>query len=133
MPPSTTILAPWMGSRLSLAKSHGGNGPKLDLGTSRRIGGYVFTEVDPRGLAVTNVWDALGRLVKRVYPDGAGITNLYQNLDLVVSYDRMGFTNRNAYNSFRQLSRSTNANGNVRATCMIPSATRSQPAAQRQS
>src|SRR5262249_392526 len=75
--------------------------------------GFLYYQTDDRLLSVTNVWDALGRRTQQIYPDGTGITNVYDKLDLVARYDRMGFTNGYAYNGFRQLLRVTNANFNV--------------------
>ena len=75
--------------------------------------GYLWTHTDERGLTITNVWDALGRLTHTLYPDGTGVTHVYDKLDLVVTYDRLGFTNGYAYNGFRELIRHTNALGGL--------------------
>jgi RHS repeat-associated protein len=75
--------------------------------------GYLWTHTDERGLTVTYLYDALGRLTHTLYPDGTGITNVYDRLHLVATYDRLGFTNGYAYNGFRELIRHTNANGHV--------------------
>ncbi len=74
--------------------------------------GYVLTHTNPRGLAATNSWDALGRLTKRATHDGA-ISHSYGKLDRVKTIDRMGFTYGYAYNGFRQLTYFTNANSKV--------------------
>src|SRR5439155_9349627 len=62
---------------------------------------------------VTNTWDVLGRLLKGAFPDGTYVTNVYTNLDLIIRYDRLGFTNGYAYDRFRHLIRHTNANAKV--------------------
>src|SRR5437867_2264606 len=64
---------------------------------------FVYSKTDERGLTVTNTWDAFGRLLKVLYPDGTYVTNVYTNLDLVMTIDRMGFTNSFDYNDFRQM------------------------------
>jgi len=75
--------------------------------------GLVYTQTDPSGLTVTNTWDTLGRLLTMRFSDGTGVTNAYDKLDLLVTRDRLGFTNGYAYDGFRQLIRQTNANGKV--------------------
>jgi RHS repeat-associated protein len=65
--------------------------------------GLVWTHTDERGLTVTNTWDNLGRLRKTAFPDGTFITNVYVNLDLVRTVDRMGFTNGFVYDARRRL------------------------------
>jgi YD repeat-containing protein len=54
--------------------------------------GLVYSHTDERGLVVTNVYDALNRLIKRIYPDGTYVSNRYDKLDLVETIDRMGFS-----------------------------------------
>jgi RHS repeat-associated protein len=76
--------------------------------------GLVLTHTDPRGLIVTNAYDALGRLIRRSYFDGF-VTNVYDKLDLVRVQDRMGFASRFEYDGFRQLIRSIDANSNTNA------------------
>jgi RHS repeat-associated protein len=71
--------------------------------------GLVYSHTDSHGLKTTNTWDGLNRLVKITYPDGTYVTNIYSNLDLTRSIDRMGFTNRFEYNGFRQIQRSIDA------------------------
>jgi len=71
----------------------------------------MHTHTDPRGLTITNAWDALGRILQTTYPDGTTMTYTYSNLDLVQVVDRMGFTNRYEYNGFRQRIREINALG----------------------
>jgi RHS repeat-associated protein len=72
--------------------------------------GWVWTHTDERSLSRTNLYDALGRLLRTSDPTGF-ITNTYDKLDLVRMVDRMGFTNRFEYDGFRQLTRSVNAIG----------------------
>jgi RHS repeat-associated protein len=64
--------------------------------------GLILTRADERGLCRTNTWDALNRLVVTRYPNG-GVTNVYTNLDLIATIDRLGYSNRYEYNNFRQL------------------------------
>ena len=90
--------------------------------------GKIASLTDPRGMTVTNYWDALGRLVGRSYPDGTSISNLYYKLD-GTGYaggtggtnlldrtrfkDRLGNWTSLTYNSLRQLTAITNALGLV--------------------
>ncbi len=74
--------------------------------------GYILTHTDPKGLSVTNSWDALGRLTSSANPNGA-VSHTYSKLDRTKTIDRMGFTNGFAYNGFRQLTFHTNANFKV--------------------
>ena len=73
----------------------------------------VLTHADPRGLTVTNTWDALNRLTSTRFPDGTFITNIYSKLDLVQTIDRMGFTNSFGYDPMRRKIAETNALGNA--------------------
>ncbi len=73
--------------------------------------GLILTHTDPRGLATTNTWDNLQHLINVAYPDGTFITNIYQNLDLVRTIDRMGFTNGFVYDSMRRKTNSADALG----------------------
>jgi RHS repeat-associated protein len=75
--------------------------------------GLVFAHTDPLGLVVTNTWDNLQRLRRIDFPDGTSITNSFQNLDLVQTVDRMGFSNSFSYDAVRRLVAATNANGAV--------------------
>lgn len=71
--------------------------------------GLVATHTDERGLLLVNTSDNLNRLVKVTYPDTTYTTNIYLNLDLVETIDRMGFSNRFEYNDFRQVVHSIDA------------------------
>ena len=71
--------------------------------------GLVFTHTDERGLTITNTWDKLQRLTKVSYPDGASISYLYTNLDLIRVVDRMGFTNSYGYDPMGRKIAETNA------------------------
>ena len=75
----------------------------------------VLTHTDPRGLTTSSTWDNLQRLTSMEYPDGTFVTNIYRNLDLVQTVDRMGFTNSFGYDSMRRKIFETNANGVVTA------------------
>jgi RHS repeat-associated protein len=72
--------------------------------------GLVFTHTDPRNLTVTNTWDNLQRLTGTIYPDGV-VSNIYLNLDLVETIDRLGFTNGFAFDSVRRLTNASDALG----------------------
>ncbi|MDB6122328.1 MAG: repeat protein [Pedosphaera sp.] len=72
----------------------------------------VYAHTDPRGLAITNTWDNLQRLVSVTFPDGTFITNRYKNLDLVYTGDRMGSTNAFGYDAMRRKIAETNSLGN---------------------
>ena len=66
-------------------------------------GGLVQTHTSPLGLVRTLSWDDLQRLRKVSYPDSTYITNGYTYLDLTLSVDRLGNTNRVQYNSLQQV------------------------------
>jgi RHS repeat-associated protein len=75
--------------------------------------GLVVSQTDSRGLTVSNTWDNLQRLLKVSYPDGTFATNIYNNLDLVRTIDRMGFTNSFGFDPMRRKIAETNALGAV--------------------
>jgi RHS repeat-associated protein len=75
--------------------------------------GLVHTHTDERGLTTTYVYDVFNRITKQFYPDGTGITNLYNKLDLIQTTDRLGYTSGFEYNNFREVLRHTNANQKV--------------------
>lgn len=78
--------------------------------------GNVYTHTDELGLAVTNVWDDLNRLVCRVYPDGTTTSNWFdatKKLNLVAQKDRLNRWTYFGYNALRQLTAVTNANNQV--------------------
>ena len=75
--------------------------------------GRLATSTSERAVTVSYAWDVLGRLLKKTYPDSTFVTNIYQNLDLIVTKDRLGITSGVALNSFRQVLRQTNANNKV--------------------
>jgi RHS repeat-associated protein len=70
----------------------------------------MLTHTDPRGLTVSNTWDALNRLRRVDFPDGTFVANVYDKLDLVQSIDRMGYSDSYGYDSIRRLVAATNAN-----------------------
>lgn len=72
--------------------------------------GLVATHTDTRGLTVNNSWDALQRLRRVNFSDGAFITNTYDKLDLVKTVDRMGFATSFGYDPLRRMVAATNAN-----------------------
>jgi RHS repeat-associated protein len=73
--------------------------------------GLVNTHTDERGLTTTSYWDNLQRLTGMSYPDGSAISNLYLNLDLVATKDRLTNWTYYVYNPLRQKIAETNANG----------------------
>jgi RHS repeat-associated protein len=74
--------------------------------------GLVATKTDERGLTTTNYWDNLQRLVGTANSNGS-ISNIYANLDLAATRDRLGNWSYFGYNSIRQKIAETNANGVV--------------------
>src|SRR5262249_50864572 len=74
--------------------------------------GLVFIHTNELGLVTTNYWDNLQRLTGVAYPVGS-ISNVYTNLDLIGTKDRLNKWTYFAYNSIRQKIAETNANGNV--------------------
>ena len=83
-----------------------------------RTNAYVYTsgqlssQTDERQLTTTYAYDKLWRLLTTRYPsvDNTGFTNVYDKLDIVLKFDRMGFTNQYFYTGFRELQIATNAN-----------------------
>ena len=73
--------------------------------------GLVFSHKDERGMATTNLWDALQRLRRVTYPDGTFITNIYDKLDVVKVIDRLGLTNSFGYDPMQRRVAATNALG----------------------
>jgi len=73
----------------------------------------VFTHTDPRGLATTNTWDNLDRLVSTVFPDGTYISNQYTFLDLTATKDRLGNWTSFVFDNMRRNTAVTNALGAV--------------------
>jgi RHS repeat-associated protein len=73
----------------------------------------VYTHTDPRGLAITNIWDALNRLIGTAFPDGSSISNRYTGLDLTATKDRMGNWTYFGFDSMRRKVAETNAIGAV--------------------
>lgn len=73
----------------------------------------VATHTDTRGLATTNLWDNLNRLLSTTYPDGTTISNQYSALDLTGTKDRLGNWTYFAYDSMRRKIAETNALGAV--------------------
>jgi len=99
--------------RVAAVTESDANGNPLRTNSYTYANGLVQTQTDERGLTITNQWDALGRLLKVSYPDGTFVSNVYVNLDIVRTVDRMGFSEGFAYDGFRNLIRYTNANQKV--------------------
>lgn len=64
--------------------------------------GFKFSETNSRGLSMTHSWDALGRRTQTDYSDGTKTKTVYDKLDPVSQLDRLGFTNKYAFDGFRQ-------------------------------
>jgi len=75
--------------------------------------GLVFSHINERGLATTNRWDALNRLISVTYPDGTYTSNRYDKLDLFATRDRLGNWTYFAYDASRRRTAITNALGYV--------------------
>jgi RHS repeat-associated protein len=75
--------------------------------------GNISIQTNELGLATTNVWDRLNRLVSTAYPDGTTISNLYNYLDIVGTKDRLNQWTYYGYDSVRQRVAETNANGQI--------------------
>jgi RHS repeat-associated protein len=71
----------------------------------------ILTHTDERGLTTTNAWDNLQRLIVVAYPDGTTTMNIYSNLDVVETIDRLGYSNEFAYDALRHKIASTDALG----------------------
>ena len=59
----------------------------------------VETQTDPRGLTITNTWDALYRVIRVGSPLGS-IVNTYSKLDLVQSVNQLGITDDSEWRGF---------------------------------
>ncbi|HTR41477.1 MAG TPA: polymorphic toxin type 28 domain-containing protein [Pseudomonadales bacterium] len=77
------------------------------------INGNLCLETNELELVVTNTYDNLNRLLSTTYPDGTVESNVYSNLDLVATMDRLGQWAYYGYNSVRQLIAVTNVDGEV--------------------
>jgi RHS repeat-associated protein len=90
---------------------------QADLGlrtsTFTYTNGNVLAHTDELGLATTNTWDDLNRLVNTGYPDGTTVSNLYDKLDVVGVKDRLDQWTHYGFNPVRQLDAITNANQQV--------------------
>jgi len=79
------------------------------------LAGNVKTQVDSRGLATTNTWDALNRLTSIYYPDTTYISNRFDTtsrpLNLASSRDRLGNWKYFGYNAAQQVTAITNELG----------------------
>jgi RHS repeat-associated protein len=73
----------------------------------------VRTQTDPRGMRVTNTWDALQRLTRQEFTDGTSVRYAFSRLDLVQVVDRMGFTNGFGYDALGRKIAFTNALGRI--------------------
>jgi RHS repeat-associated protein len=90
----------------------------IDLEISRTnsftyTNGLVFSHIDERGLAKTNYYDALQRLIATRFPDGTYLSNVYTRLDLTATRDRLGDWTYFGYDSVQQQTSVTNARGHV--------------------
>lgn len=74
--------------------------------------GNVLIQTNELGLIITNTWDKLNRLTSVAYPDGT-VSNVYNNLDLVATKDRLNQWTHYVYNNIRQLTYVTNVNNQV--------------------
>ena len=75
--------------------------------------GLLYSQTDERGLTTARTWDNLQRLTGVAYPDGTTTSNLYVNLDLTATKDRLDHWTYYGYNEIRQQTAITNANGVV--------------------
>jgi RHS repeat-associated protein len=89
----------------------GGNGIRTNYFSY--INGNVFIQTNELGLATTNTWDNLNRLVSTAYPDGTTVSNVYDRLDLVAQKDRLNQWTYYTYNPVRQLMTVTSPNNQV--------------------
>jgi RHS repeat-associated protein len=85
----------------------------FDTNTYTYTNDLVLTHTDTRGLATTNTWDNLNRLVSTFFPDGTYISNQYTFLDLTATKDRLGNWTHFAYDVMRRNTGITNALGNA--------------------
>ena len=68
---------------------------------------------DDRNVTLTLTWDGLNRPTSITYPDTSTVLNVYTNLDLVATKDRMGYWTRYVYDGLDHLTAITNANNKV--------------------
>ena len=75
--------------------------------------GNLMAQTNELGLVTSYLYDNLNRLVSTAFPDGTTISNVYNNLDLVATKDRLNQWTYYGYNALRQLTAVTNANGQI--------------------
>ncbi|MGA2175353.1 MAG: RHS repeat-associated core domain-containing protein [Verrucomicrobiota bacterium] len=91
---------------------------RIDLQISRTNSYFyandlVVSHTNELGLVVRQTWDNLQRLTSTTFLDGTYTTNIYVNLDLVETIDRLGNQTKYGYDGLRHLVAVTNALGNV--------------------
>ncbi|MDR3616274.1 MAG: RHS repeat-associated core domain-containing protein [Candidatus Obscuribacterales bacterium] len=65
--------------------------------------GRLYTTTTSEGYTLTRFYDNLDRPTQVTYPDGTSERNVWDKLDIVASYDRLGNAHQYAYNSLDQL------------------------------
>jgi RHS repeat-associated protein len=75
--------------------------------------GNIWIQTNELGLVTTNTYDNLNRLTSTRYPDNTTISNVYNNLDIVATKDRMDQWAHYGFNQVRQLLAATNVNGQI--------------------
>jgi RHS repeat-associated protein len=90
---------------------------QIDIGFSTNsfvyTNGNLWMKTNELGLVTTYAYDNLNRLVSTAFPDGTTLSNVYNNLDIVATKDRLNQWSYFGYNSVRQLTAETNVNGQV--------------------
>src|SRR5438128_761765 len=69
--------------------------------------------VDANGVTITNIFDKLGRLLSRGYPDGGVEKFGYSAAGLIAHTNQLGFTNFYAYDAAGRKTFETNANREI--------------------
>lgn len=75
--------------------------------------GNLTAQTNELGLVTTYTYDNLNRLTSVGYLDGTTTSNIYNNLDVVATKDRLNQWTYFSYNAVRQVIATTNADGQV--------------------
>jgi len=90
---------------------------QIDLGIRTNYFAYtngnLSIQTNELGLVTTYIYDKLNRLTSIAYPDLTTTSNVYNNLDIVATKDRLNQWTRYQYDNVRQLIAVTNVNNQV--------------------
>jgi RHS repeat-associated protein len=102
---SSTAYTNWIQQRIDL-QIHGTN-------SFFYTNDLIMSRTNELGLVIGYTWDNFQRLTSTTFPDATSNSNIYVNLDLVETIDRLGYQTRYGYDDLRHLVAMTNALTNV--------------------